>query len=449
MSSNERRAALSLATIFAFRMLGLFMILPVFALHAEQLPDATPILIGLAIGSYGLTQALLQIPFGMLSDRIGRKPVIVGGLLLFALGSVVAAEAETLHGIIFGRILQGSGAIAAAIMALTADLVREQHRLKAMATIGMTIGFSFLVAMVAGPILGGLIGVPGIFWGTALLALAGIAVLQLLVPNPPQQQIHRDTGTLPSELGGVLQDRQLLRLDFGILTLHLVLTAGFIAIPLLLRDAGLEPVKHWQLYLPVMLLAMAAAIPFIVVAEKRRLLKRMVIGAVALLLLTQLLLASDSALSIWLLALLLLLFFTAFNLLEATLPSLVAKCAPVAGKGTAMGVYSSSQFIGAFIGGVVGGALYGAFGAVALFGFSSAMLTLWLLAVVTMREPRYLASELLAVSVVDEAAAEQLLKRLLAVSGVAEAVVQIEEGVAYLKVDRQQLDRQALAQAVG
>lgn len=443
MTPQERRAALSLASIFATRMLGLFMILPVFALYAEGLVGVTPVLIGVAIGIYGLTQALLQIPFGMLSDHLGRKPVIAGGLIIFALGSVVAALSTTIEGVIIGRALQGAGAIAAAVMALIADLTREEHRTKAMAVIGATIGFSFLAAMVAGPIVNTWIGVPGIFWLTAGLAVLGIIILFLVVPHPEHLSFHRDAEVEPSRFHEVLGNSQLLRLDLGIFVLHMVLTASFVALPLVLRDSGFAPGSHWMLYLPVMTLAMAAMVPFIIIAEKKRRMKQILVGAIVALVLSELVLIPLHG-SMIAVALLLWLFFTAFNLLEASLPSLVAKTAPAQNKGTAMGIYSSSQFVGAFVGGIAGGWFYGQAGAVAVFGFCAAMLTLWLVAAITMRQPRYLATTLVNVGVVDKEKARQLEQEIAAVVGVAEVAVSVDDGVAYLKVDSKLLDEEEL-----
>ncbi len=443
MTPLERRAALSLASIFALRMLGLFMILPVFALYAEHLEGVTPLLVGLAIGVYGLTQALLQIPFGMASDRIGRKPVIAVGLLIFAIGSVVAAMADTIHGVILGRALQGAGAVAAAVMALVADLTREDHRSKAMAVIGMTIGFSFLGAMVAGPLLNQWIGVPGIFWLTALLAVAGVAILFSVVPTPKKSVFHRDAEPVPAKFSEVLHDRELLRLDIGIFVLHLILTSSFVVVPLALRDAGFAPEDHWQLYLPVMVVAMALAVPFIIVAEVKHKMKQVFIGAVAALLVGQLLLASmhDSVLTI---GLLMLLFFSAFNLLEATLPSLVSKVAHADSKGTAMGVYASSQFIGAFIGGVLGGWAYGIWDSTGVFLVNGTLLLLWLLVAATMRQPRYLVGEMIAVGEQSAESAAALEREMLAITGVAEVSVCTEDGVAYMKLDKKTVDRDAI-----
>ncbi len=443
MTKLERRAAVSLASIISLRMLGLFMILPVFALYAEHLEGVTPFQVGLAIGIYGLTQALLQIPFGMLSDRIGRKPVIAAGLLIFAAGSVVAAMAHTIEGVILGRALQGAGAIAAAVMALTADLTSEQHRTKAMTVIGMSIGFSFVVAMVGGPLLNHWIGVPGIFGLIAVFALLAIVLLFVAVPNPQRSVFHRDTELEPAQFRQVLANGQLLRLNLGIFTLHLVLTASFVVLPLALVESGLIAEHHTWLYLPVMVLGMGLAVPFIIVAEKKRRMKQVYIGAVAALLLSQFGLYWGEH-HFWAIALLLQCFFIAFNLLEATLPSLISKIAPAQSKGTAMGVYTSSQFIGAFIGGAAGGWLHGQYGSGAVFLFCAGAIALWWLAALSMREPPYLSNEMFAVAVEDCAAAGKMEQQLLALSGVAEAVVNVEDGVAYLKVDSRLVDREAL-----
>jgi len=444
MLPTERRAVFSLAGIYALRMMGLFMILPVFALYAETLQGYTPALIGIAIGIYGLTQALLQIPFGMASDRFGRKPVIILGLLIFALGSVVAATADTMAGVILGRALQGAGAIAAAVMALVADLTREEKRLTAMAIIGMSIGAAFSVSLVAGPVLNNWIGVDGIFWLTAVLALAAVGVLHFVVPRPVQTRLHRDAQTVPSQLREVVRDAQLLRLDFGILALHMMLTATFVALPLALRDnAGLVSEHHWYVYLPVMFLSMLMMIPFVIVAEKKRRIKSIFTACVLALGLSELMfmLFNDTLTGI---VVGLFVFFTAFNVLEATLPSLIAKVVSPNNKGTAMGVYSSSQFIGAFFGGTLGGWLYGVGGFEAVFGMCAAVTVAWFFVAATMQSPRYLSSHLVRVGEVDQERARHLVGELTKVTGVAEAVVIPEDGIAYLKVDLHALDREAL-----
>ncbi len=440
MTRAEARTAASMAGIYALRMLGLFMILPVFALYSEQLAGATPALAGLAIGIYGLTQAFLQIPFGLVSDRIGRKPVIVFGLLVFALGSIIAANADNIWAVIAGRAMQGAGAIAAAIMALTADLVREEHRVKAMAIIGMSIGASFAVAMVLGPVLNSWIGVPGIFWLTAALALGGIAVVVWLVPNPVVSRVRRDAEAVPAQFAGVLRNTQLLRLDAGIFSLHLILTASFVVLPLALRDiAGLDAAKHWEVYLPVLLLSLPVAIPFIIQAEKHQRIKPVFVASVLVVALAELLLFGfhDQVLTI---GLGLFVFYSAFNLLEALLPSLIAKMAPPDSKGTAMGFYSSAQFFGAFVGGAGGGWLHGRFGLSSVFLFCAVVALCWLMLALGMKAPRYLNTRLLRTGPLEPQAAQQLARRLSGVPGVAEVVVIAADEVAYLKVDPRQID---------
>ncbi len=443
MTPFERRAAFSLAAIFGVRMLGLFMVLPVFALYADRLDGATPALIGLAIGIYGLSQALLQIPFGMASDRLGRKPVIAFGLLVFAAGSALAALSSSIEGMIAGRALQGAGAVAAAVMALAADLTREEHRTKAMAVIGMSIGMSFLAAMIAGPLFGAWLGLHGLFWMIAAMALLGIAILYLAVPTPRHCRHHSDAEPLPGQFARVLRDTQLLRLDAGIFVLHMTLTAMFVAMPLMLVDAGLAGSDHWRLYLPVMLLAMAAAVPFIIVAEKRGAMKAVFLGAIAMIG------ASLAAMglwhgSLWALGGLLWLFFAAFNLLEATLPSMISKLAPLEAKGTAMGVYSSSQFAGAFVGGWLGGWGYGEYGVEGLFSGLLLLLALWWLLASGMRRPPRLSSRQIYLGELDQARAESLERELMALAGVAEVRVIVSESVAYLRVDGTRVDDQAL-----
>ncbi|MHB8404777.1 MAG: MFS transporter [Gammaproteobacteria bacterium] len=383
MTGSERRAALSLAGVFSLRMLGLFMIYPVFALWARRLPGATAFSIGLALGVYGLTQALFQIPLGFLSDRLGRKRIIAAGLLLFAFGSMVAALSHSIDGIILGRLLQGAGAVGSAVLALAADLTREQQRTKAMAIIGMTIGVSFSLALVAGPILNRWIGVPGIFWLTAVLALLGIGVLYTLVPQPRVSRVHGDAKPVPALFKRVLTHRELLRLDFGIFVQHTILTASFLSVPFVLKQAGVALHDQWLVYLPVLVVSVIFMVPLIILAERGRM-KPVFLASVATLGVSQLLLLmGHGGLPVVMVALLV--FFTAFNLLEASLPSLISRVAPAEAKGTALGIYSSSQFFGIFVGGALGGWLQGVWGITGVFGLCAALAGLWLLVALAMR----------------------------------------------------------------
>ena len=373
MSRDEKRAGVSLAAIFALRMLGLFLILPVFTVHAATLPGGDNLtLVGLAMGAYGLTQALFQIPFGMASDVFGRKKVIVIGLLLFAAGSAIAALAVSIEWIIVGRVVQGAGAISAAVTALAADLTREQHRTKVMAMIGSSIGLVFALSLVAAPALYALIGMAGIFWLTAVLAIGAIGLLLRAVPPAPTFEPGP-----PVPFHEVLGDTRLLRLNFGIFTLHMVQMAMFVVVPRLLVENGSLPLaQHWQIYLPAVLASFVLMIPAIIYAERHGKVKMVFVSAVLLLLLTELGFVAGSN-SLVALAAALLSFFVAFNILEATLPSLISRIAPPRAKGAALGVYNTTQAIGLFLGGVGGGWLAKNHGAGSVFLASAGLVGIW------------------------------------------------------------------------
>ncbi len=384
MSPEERRAGASLASIFALRMLGLFLILPVFSVYAKTLPGGDNLaLVGFALGAYGLTQAVFQIPYGIASDIFGRKQVIVVGLLIFALGSFVAAWAPDMNWIIAGRVLQGMGAISAAVTALAADLTREEHRTKVMAMIGSSIGLVFALSLVGAPILYGWIGMSGLFIMTGVLALSAIVLLLKAVPPAPAPAGHEK---LP--LRRVVFDPDLLRLNLGIFVLHMVQMAMFVVLPHALVDhGGLEAASHWKVYLPAVLVSFAIMVPAIIAAERKDKMRPVFIAAVALLVVVQagLYLLHES---LWSLAFWLLLFFVAFNVLEATLPSLVSRTAPPAAKGAALGVYNTTQAMGLFIGGALGGYIAQHFGDNAVFAACTGLVLIWLAVANTMNFPQ-------------------------------------------------------------
>ena len=443
---EERKSVFAIAGVYALRMFGLFLILPVFALYATQLAHATPEKIGMALGAYGLAMALLQIPLGRLSDRIGRKPVIIAGLVVFAIGSIIAVTSRTIEGVIAGRAIQGAGAISAALTALLADLTREEVRLSAMATIGMTIGLAFAGSLVLAPWLDAAIGVPGIFWLTALFAALSVLVVAFVIPTPPRIVRHAEAEAA-GDWARVLGDADLLRLDFGIFALHAGMTAIFVALPFVLQDRlGLPSIKHPWVYLPVLVAALAVMVPFIIVAEKRGKMKEVYLLAIAGVGASALLLAHAGTMAAVVFALWV--FFLFYNVLEATLPSWISRAAPLSARGTAMGVYSSAQFLGAFAGGALGGWAHARWGEAGVFLAVAALMGLWLVIALSQRPPRMLATRMLhlARDYSDARAAEEAL---LAVPGVVEAFVDWQAKSAILRVDPKALDEEALAKAAG
>lgn len=384
MSSDEKRAGISLAAVFALRMLGLFLILPVFAIYAKELPSGNDVaLVGLALGAYGLTQACLQIAYGAASDRFGRKPVIVFGLVVFVVGSFVAALAGDIYIVIAGRVLQGAGAISAAVTALAADLTREQHLTKVMAMIGSSIGLVFAISMVGAPLLFVSIGMPGIFALTGILALLAIFVVLRVVPAAPAVPRQPTWQSFVE----VLSHRQLLRLNFGVFALHLMLTAMWVLLPAeLISTGGLPVAEHWKVYLPALLLSFVIMVPAIIVAERFARMKLIFNAAIVLLLLVQFGFGLFSA-GLYGLAFWLTLFFVAFNILEATQPSLISRIAPPHAKGAALGVYNTTQALGLFLGGVFGGVLTKYAGPGAVWAGGAALAVIWLMLGLSMSMP--------------------------------------------------------------
>ncbi|AGP49609.1 MFS transporter [Psychrobacter sp. G] len=436
MNSVEKRAILGVGGIFALRMIGLFMIVPVFSVYGDNYAHATPFLIGLAVGIYGLGQAIFQIPMSLAADKFPRKPIIFLGLVLFAIGGIIAANATDIYEVIIGRALAGSGAVSAVLMALLADVTREEMRTKAMATMGLTIATSIMLAFAFGPLLVGSLGISGLFWLTAGFAVLAMLLL-LFVPTPLRVLKHNlDNKSIGQQLATVLKIGDLNRLHIGIFALHLTMTAIFVILPHQLNDVlGLSVRQQGLVYLPLLFIGFAVAIPFIIIAEKKRKMRQVFLGAIALMTVSLVLLAIGSQVGIGII-LGLLLYFMGFNLLEATIPSWISKRAPVANKATAMGLNSSSQFFGAFVGGAMGGLLLSQPNLLA-WGILAIIMAASLLLIIPIADPPYLSST--TVTIPKNIDIQDWSRQMLAVDGVDELVVMAKEQVAYLKLDKTQL----------
>ncbi|MGO2339688.1 MAG: MFS transporter [Psychrobacter sp.] len=436
MNSVEKRAILGVGGIFALRMVGLFMIVPVFSVYGENYAHATPFLVGLAVGIYGLGQAIFQIPMSLAADKFPRKPIIFLGLILFAIGGIIAANATDIYEVIIGRALAGSGAVSAVLMALLADVTREEMRTKAMATMGLTIATSIMIAFAFGPLLVGSLGISGLFWLTAVFAVLAILLL-LVVPTPLRVLKHNlDNKSIGQQLAGVLKIGDLNRLHIGIFTLHLTMTAIFVILPHQLNEVmGLSVRQQGLVYLPLLFIGFAVAIPFIIIAEKKRKMRQVFLGALALITAALAILALGSQASIGII-LGLLLYFMGFNLIEATIPSWISKRAPVANKATAMGLNSSSQFFGAFVGGAMGGLLLNQPNLLA-WGILAVIMGVALLFIIPIAQPPYLSST--TVTIPKDINIQDWSRQMLSVDGVDELVVMAKEQVAYLKLDKTQL----------
>ena len=448
MNALERRSTFALSSIFALRMLGLFMIIPVFSVAGQSYQGATPALIGLAVGVYGLTQAILQIPFSLLADRFSRKPLVVLGLLLFALGGAIAAMSETIYGVIIGRAIAGGGAVSAVVMALLADVTREEQRSKAMAVMGMSIGVSFMVAFSLGPWLTSLVGISGLFWVTTVMGLAAISML-LLVPKVTRHHKNYQQGYL-AQLKQVLKMGDLNRLHVSVFALHLLLTAMFIYMPSqLIQFADIPLASHGLVYLPLLIISLFFAFPSIILAEKYRKMRGIFLTAIGGIILGLLVLIFGYE-SKYILLAGLGLFFIAFNVMEALLPSWLSKSAPIQSKATAMGVNASSQFLGAFFGGMIGGQLLLLNNTALGWGILSAIAIVWLLISWGLAQPRYLSS--LVLRLPEAKQTDEWTSQLLAIRGIEEVVVMSDQQFAYVKIDKQLINeaaRQDLTQLLG
>ena len=427
----ESRAAWSLSAIYIARMLGLFIVLPVFALHADEYAGATPLGIGLALGIYGLMQALFQVPLGALSDRVGRKSVITAGLLLLALGSVAAALADTIGGVILGRALQGAGAMAAALMALAADLVREERRTRVMAMLGASIGLAFVLALVLGPLVVAFATIDALFWLTAACALAALALLHLAVPDPPALVAHADVGAAPATMRRLLAHRGLARLNLSVFVLHLLIVATFVVVPVALVEAGVAADAQWRVWLGALVVSIAMMAAAVTFAERRAMRATLVGCALAMLLVQALLAFPEATLALLLVAVVV--FFGALNTLEALLPSLVSRIAPAGARGSAMGLYSASQFLGAFVGGVGAGALLETVGATGLFVALGLVCALWALALAGFEVPPRARTVRHRLAPEELGRVSSVLAELAARPDVVEVAHAPAEGVVYLK----------------
>ncbi|GAB4221857.1 MAG: MFS transporter [Francisella sp.] len=444
---NEKKITITISLIYSFRMIGLFIIFPIFSLYVNHLKYATPFLIGLALGVYGLSQAMLQIILSILSDKFGRKPIILIGLIFFIIGSIVAACSSTIYSIIIGRAIQGSGAVGSTLTALVADLTKEENRLKAMSLIGMSIGFSFLAAMMLSPILNSFIGLSGIFWLTAIFGCLSIFMLTK-IPNPKSSSFHHEARTVTKLMKSVIFHKELLKLNYGIFTLHATLTALFIVIPPILTNIlKINTNYQWLIYLPVLIISFAMMFPFVMIAEVKRKMKKYFVNAVALLVICIALLLTSYK-NIILISIVLTFFFASFTFLESCLPSWVSKIAPVGTKGTAMGIFSSCQFLGIFTGGMIGGVVYHHFNISGVIVLCILLSISWLIVSLIMAEPTYLNSKVYKLDKLTSNIQENLDKLLQNQQGIYESIVCLDEKAIYIKVDKKEFNEKDFLEKV-
>ena len=444
MFPHEWRASTTLSGVYALRMLGMFLVLPVLAMYAASLPGAedNKTLVGLAMGIYGLTQALLQLPLGIASDKFGRKKTIYAGLVVFAAGSFLAAAADTLPLLVAARAIQGAGAVSAAVTALLADLTRDGVRTRAMAMIGLSIGLTFSVSLVVAPMIADVVGVRGLFLLTGILTVASIGVVAFMTPDPEFSKLHEDTQAQPARIGEVLKNRQLLNLDFGIFALHAAQMALFTALPFAMTQLGLEKIQHWKVYLPSTVAGLVVMVPLIIIGETRNRLKQVFILGIVCIAAAQIGLLSGMH-SVWLITVYLIVYFIGFNVLEASLPSMVSKIAPSDLKGTAMGVYNTMQSVGLFAGGAAGGLLFQKYGFVGVFAFCSTLMLLWLVLAVLSPAPKPVKNLSYPVGSVWQGNQEGLYHALSGLEGVEDISFSFDRQTVYIKVLQKGFDQAA------
>ena len=448
MFAQEWRAATSLSGVYALRMLGMFLVLPVLALHAHKLAQADLKQVGMVMAAYGLTQALLQLPLGMLSDKIGRKKVIYLGMSVFALGSFWAAMADTVEALVCARAMQGAGAVSAAVTALLADLTREEVRTRAMSMIGLSIGLTFSVSLVLSPVLTNWIGVEGLFVLMGVLSMASIALVAGYTPEPTRLRMHQDTQAKVGYIGTVLKDRQLLRLNWGIFVLQAGLMAMFTVLPFALRELGWDKAEHWKVYLPATVIGLLLMVPAIIIGETRNKLKPVFILGIGLVLASQAALIFSLG-SVWTIGVALVVYFIGFNILEASMPSLVSKIAPANLKGTAMGVYNTMQSLGLFTGGMLGSRAYEAWGYTGVFVLCCVLMALWLVLAWTAPAPLPVKNVVYAVPEHWRAQLDELQRKLQAASGVQAVSFSDDRETVFIKAWQQGFDEESVKQILG
>ena len=436
MTRAERRATISLSAIMGLRMIGLFMVLPVFSLYATGLTGSTPLLVGIAMGVYGLSQAIFQITFGMLSDRYGRKPAILVGLIIFAAGSIIAGTATSISIMIVGRTLQGVGAIGSTTMALLADLTREEQRTKSMMVAGLTIGFSFSVAMLLGPLLTPWVSVHGLFYIAAIMAAVAALLLFIYVPTPVTLRWHRDTEPELKSVTRLLFVPDLARLNAGIFILHAIFTASFIIIPISLHQySGLASSRQWEIYLPALLTALVVCMICIGMAERKQQIKGYFLGGILAIAASQLILWLGAH-NLYTITFGIAVFFAGFTILEGFLPSLISRTAPASCKGSAMGIYSCAQYSGIFAGGVIGGWIYSQYHFSGVYLLCITLALFWFTLACFMRQPRYLVTEVIRLTPAQQTHWQSIAAKLQQVAGMVEATLVAEDNLAYVKMER-------------
>ncbi|MBV1878872.1 MAG: MFS transporter [Pseudomonadales bacterium] len=447
MERQELSAALSIALLYVVRMLGLFMVLPVLPMLVDEIQLATPFLIGLALGIYGLSQAVLQIPLGLLSDKFGRKPVIAAGLLVFVLGSFIAAFSNDIYGIIAGRFLQGCGAIASTLLALLSDVTRPENRSKAMAIIGMSIGASFGIALVVGPWVNSLFGISGVFIGTGLAGILGLLVLIFVIPTPLVGKFNPDSGLSTTRVSQVLGNAGLIKTTFGIFALHYLLMSSFVAFPAFMAATGeIATGEHSQFYFWILLATFILMGPFMRLSDRPNRIKSLLLTMIGMFVLSSIILIRES--NFYAVIAAMILFFMAFNLLEVILPSMVSKLAPAGARGTAMGIYTSAQFAGAFVGGAIGGYIAGEWPITYLMYVNIGLCLVWIVVGLNLPQLVNNRSMMLSFASLSRLSNNQKLEALASVDGVSDVVLFESDELVYLNVNTDKLDADALDNVV-